>query len=526
MTYRLGIDLGTTFTAAAVLRDGERPEALVLGERAAAVPSVVFLEETGRVLFGEAAEQRAPDAPERVARHFKRRIGDEVPLVLGATTEDRTEYFAHDLAAAVIAWVVALATSREGARPLEIAVTHPASWTERKLDLFRGALQAQNLPPVTLITEPEAAAVGYARTGLIPHPATVAVYDLGGGTLDVAVLARTADGGFVRRGTPSGVDGLGGVDFDDAILLRVFAAVDAESWAGFDGAEVQPDVLRALVQLRGASVAAKETLSAEPRTTITVALDGEHIAIPLERVTFDFLIAGMVKRSVDFFHDVVTAAGLAPEDLTCVLLTGGSAQVPLVTELLSERLPESVQILRAEDPKAVVAAGAVLSLRHPVGPAVPAPRRGADLAVAQARAFFRSQTASSAPGALPAAPAPPPASPVPTRTSVPGPRVDGPPPRPVQPTRVPAAVATEPTAQLPRQRRRVLTFSRIGVIAVLTGAVLVGGGFWLSAETPTVAEPASVSTPAKAAEAAGTAKAKAKKAAKAERRTAAANAAR
>ncbi|WP_019875008.1 Hsp70 family protein [Sporichthya polymorpha] len=520
MTYRLGIDLGTTFTAAAVLRAGGRPEPLVLGSRSAAVPSVVFLAPDGKVLFGEAAEDRAPEAPERVARHFKRRIGDEVPLVLGATAADRVECYAHDLAAAILAWVVAVATAREGERPAEIAVTHPASWTRRKLDLLLGALAAQQLPPVTLITEPEAVAVGYAGTGLISHPATLAVYDLGGGTLDVAILTTSADGRFTRVGAAAGLDGLGGIDFDDAVLKRVLDAVDAASWAGLDGSDVTPEVLRALAKLRAASVAAKETLSSEPTASVSVLLDGETVTVPLERETFDGLIADKIGQSVAFFVDAIASAGYGVEDLSAVLLTGGSVQIPLVTEMLAEDLPEGITILRALDPKAMVAAGAVLSLAAPMAVTAPAPRRGADLAVAHARAFFDSQAASatipaartggSAPVATAAAAVPaaaavaaggPPATP-PLIPAAPPSLDDAPAPQKVPTPRTPETLPDETVPIVPAPRRRLLTWPRAAAVVVAAG-VLAGGAYYLTDDAttppPAVTTPTSVTTDTPAA---------------------------
>ncbi|MCA1684313.1 MAG: Hsp70 family protein, partial [Actinobacteria bacterium] len=87
MSYGLGIDVGTSFTAAAVCRGGERgssrPEVVPLGTRAAAVASVIFLGEDGQVVVGDAAERRALTDPDRVVREFKRRLGDDIPLVVG-----------------------------------------------------------------------------------------------------------------------------------------------------------------------------------------------------------------------------------------------------------------------------------------------------------------------------------------------------------------------------------------------------------------------------------------------------------
>ena len=106
MGYRLGVDLGTTFTAAAV-DDGTSPAMLGLGNRALTVPSVVFLSPDGTFLFGEAAERRASRRPARSAREFKRRIGDTVPILLGGQP-----FSPQALSARLLAWVVSIATTR------------------------------------------------------------------------------------------------------------------------------------------------------------------------------------------------------------------------------------------------------------------------------------------------------------------------------------------------------------------------------------------------------------------------------
>src|SRR5690349_19415945 len=123
MSYRVGIDFGTTFTAAAVHRDGEQvAEVVPLGDGRPAVPSVVFVAADGSFVMGEAAVRRAVTDPDRVVREVKRRIGDPTPvLVAGEPLE------AHTIAASFVRWVVDRVTEREGAPPAGVALTHPAS---------------------------------------------------------------------------------------------------------------------------------------------------------------------------------------------------------------------------------------------------------------------------------------------------------------------------------------------------------------------------------------------------------------
>src|SRR6478735_6006143 len=153
MGYRLGIDVGTTFTAAAVLVDGHA-QMLGLGNRALQVPTVLFFRPDGEVLVGEAAEARAALEPGQVAREFKRRLGDPVPILVAGSPQSP-----QSLMARMLSWVVASATTSQGGPPDEITVTHPANWGGYKLDLFTQALRLAGLEGASTRTEPAAAAI-------------------------------------------------------------------------------------------------------------------------------------------------------------------------------------------------------------------------------------------------------------------------------------------------------------------------------------------------------------------------------
>jgi molecular chaperone DnaK (HSP70) len=197
MSYGLGVDLGTTFTAAAVARDG-RVAMATLGDHTDAVPSVVLIRADGTVLTGGAAERRAAAEPDRVARSVKRRFGDPVPVILGGAPYPAAELVAHQLRA-----VADLVSGREGGRPALVTLTYPASWGPYKRELFAQVPGLAGLGEVRMLTEPEAAAAHYARSAHLDPGALVAVYDLGGGTFDATVL-RTAERGFDILGRPQG----------------------------------------------------------------------------------------------------------------------------------------------------------------------------------------------------------------------------------------------------------------------------------------------------------------------------------
>ena len=219
MDYSLGVDLGTTYSAAAGAR---RPvEIFQLGERAATIPSVVVLRADGEVLIGDAAERRALTEPLRTAREFKRRLGDPTPIILGGTPYGAEALIGHLLRA-----IVAKVAEREGGPP---ARDRPAptrrTRAQYKIDLLRQAVRQAGLGTVDArhraARRPRSTTPSQER---VADGAVVAVYDLGGGTFDAAVLRKTDDG-FEQLGRPEGIERLGGIDFDEAVFAHVWPPV-------------------------------------------------------------------------------------------------------------------------------------------------------------------------------------------------------------------------------------------------------------------------------------------------------------
>ncbi len=350
MNYFLGIDLGTTRTSAAVGHPGRPGEVVVLGDRSSAIPSVLHAGADGSVLVGDAAERRAISDPARVVREFKRRIGDPTPIVVGGVA-----WSPQELSARVVRWVVDRVREREGGPATRVAVTHPASWGPLKRDLLGGALAGQGVP-VSFLAEPQAAALHYASTERLGPGSTVAVYDLGGGTFDAAVVHKTGTS-FSLVGRPEGIERLGGVDFDQAVFDHVRAAMP-EAFAALDDSD--PAVLTAVAAVRRECSEAKEALSADTEVTIPVLLPGAQGSVRLHRSEFEVMIRPQIEETVAALRRAVASAGLTAEQLTTVLLVGGSSRIPLVAQLVSEQLGRPVAV--DADPKNAIALGAALSL--------------------------------------------------------------------------------------------------------------------------------------------------------------------
>ncbi len=355
MSYQVGIDLGTTYSAAAVCRPGGgAPEVVPLGQRAASVPSTVYIGSDGVFQIGEAAERHALSDPGRVVREFKRRIGDPTPVHVG-----REPLPAEELASRYISRLLQDVAAREGAVASRVAVTHPAGWGPHKLESLRAALTQHGMRSAVLLSEPQAAAVGYASKERVEPGAVVAVYDLGGGTFDAGVVRKSAGGGFELLGTPEGLEHLGGVDFDEVVFSHVRSALGSE-WSSLDPSD--PDVLAAVAGLRRECTAAKEALSHDTEVLISVVLPGVCTQVRLGRTEFEEMIAPAVQDTMAALHRALESAGVKAADLGALLLVGGSSRIPLITQLVSSEFGRSAAV--DVDPKGVIAGGAAVVARE------------------------------------------------------------------------------------------------------------------------------------------------------------------
>jgi molecular chaperone DnaK len=345
--YALGIDLGTTYTAAATWRDGHA-EIVPLGSRAAAIPSVVLLREDETFLTGEAASRRGLTEPHRVAREFKRRMGDTTPILLGGVPQS-----AEALAARLLRAVADQVIGREGGAPASICVSYPANWGPYKIDLMRQAVRMADLDgPVIYTTEPEAAAVSYAQQQRIEPGAIVAVYDLGGGTFDAAVLRKTGIG-FDILGRPEGIERLGGIDFDAAVFNHVRAALGGKL---DELDEDDATAIAAVARLREECVNAKEALSSDTDTTIPVLLPHHATEVRLTRSEFEAMVRPALYGSVEALKRALRSADCAPDQVHSILLVGGSSRMPIVAQLVGAEFGRPVAV--DAHPKHGVALGA------------------------------------------------------------------------------------------------------------------------------------------------------------------------
>lgn len=354
MSYYLGIDLGTTYTGAARFSDG-RGEIVTLGDRSAVVPSVLFFRDDGDVLAGEPAVRRGLSDPARVVREFKRRMGDPTPIMVGSSP-----YSADRLMAELLDTILGTVSAREGGPPEGLGVTHPANWGPYKLDILRQAIRLADVGPTTVLSEPEAAAIHYAWTERLDTGQIVAVYDLGGGTFDAAVLRKgDSDQRFEILGEAEGIERLGGVDFDEAVFQYVMR------FLGSSAANLDPDdqaTVQGIARLRQECVNAKEALSSDTDVSIPVFLPNLQTEVRLTRSEFEAMIRPSIGQTIDALRRALRGAGVVADDLAAVLLVGGSSRIPLVAQMVAAEVgrPIAVDI----HPKHTVALGAAIAAAH------------------------------------------------------------------------------------------------------------------------------------------------------------------
>ncbi|MEO1064146.1 MAG: Hsp70 family protein [Actinomycetota bacterium] len=346
---RLGVDLGTTWTAAAV--DATTgPEAVQLAERTIAMPSVVAVAD-GSVLVGEAAEAHLADHPASGTREFKRRLGDSTPYVL-----DGTPFGAEALMGHLLRHAIERAESQIGEEVGEIVLTHPANWGSFKLDLLAEVARIAGVEDrMELQPEPVAAVRHHLALGGVAPGQAVAAFDFGGGTVDVAVV-RTTDDGLEVLGAPEGLERLGGVDVDQIVLAHVDAVLDGQL-RELDTTD--PAVRRAITQLRLRCTAAKEALSAETETTIAVQVPGLDTQVRLSRAELESALRPRLDDAVAALHRAAKNAELDAADLDAVVLVGGSSRIPLVAEMIAAAA--GAPVVPGADPQLAIAAGAAVS---------------------------------------------------------------------------------------------------------------------------------------------------------------------
>jgi actin-like ATPase involved in cell morphogenesis len=425
---------------------------------------VIYKSPDGTFRYGDSAERHAATQPERIAREFKRRMGDQTPIFVAGTPMS-----AHACSKALLGWAIEQVVAGQGEPPDRVIVTCPANWGPYRRELMSQVTTLNADYPITVCTEPEAAALHFATSRRVADDRPIAVYDLGGGTFDAAVLRRAPSGGFDVVGTPEGLEQLGGIDFDEAVFERVSRGID---WDRIDPDD--PDTLTGLARLRRDCTEAKEALSSETEAVVPVLLGGRLNRVRLTRAEFNELIGPLVDDTLEILDRVIRRSGVSADELGAIVLVGGSSRVPLISERITQRFGRPAVL--SPQPKMCVAMGAAL-----IGadPAIP-PTRQIPTVLAPSHDTPPSGP-TAPPNPVPEVPSPIPSAPAagPVVTAwpeAPGGRAEAIAAPPARPTRAETATAGAAGAPPVRGRRRVPVYRLISAICVLAAVLLMALG--------------------------------------------------
>lgn len=355
MARAVGIDLGTTNSAIAVLEGGE-PTIIPNAEGGRTTPSVVAFSKSGEVLVGEVAKRQAVTNVDRTISSVKRHMGTDWTVEI-----DDKKYTAQEISARILAKLKADAESYLGEPVTNAVITVPAYFNDAERQATKEAGTIAGLTVDRIVNEPTAAALAY---GLDKgkEDELILVFDLGGGTFDVSLLEVGKDeDGFstIQVRATNGDNRLGGDDWDARIVDWLVKQVKDKN-----GVDLSKDKI-AMQRLKDAAEQAKKELSSATSTNINLQYLSMSEAGPihlderLSRSHFEEMTADLLERTKLPFHNVIKDAGVSLSEIDHVVLVGGSTRMPAVSDVVRE-LTGGKEPNKGVNPDEVVAVGASL----------------------------------------------------------------------------------------------------------------------------------------------------------------------
>ena len=353
MAKVIGIDLGTTNSCVAVM-EGKEPVVIANAEGARTTPSVVAFtkptaDKPSERLVGDIAKRQAVTNPDRTVMSIKRDMGTDRKVSI-----DGKNFTPPEISAMVLQKLKADAEAYLGQPVTQAVITVPAYFSDSQRQATKDAGKIAGLEVLRIVNEPTAAALAYGLDKETDQK--IMVFDLGGGTFDVSIL-EIGDGVFEVLAT-NGNNRLGGDDFDQKIIDYLVAEFKKEN-----GIDLSDDRL-AMQRLREDAEKAKIALSGVTSTNINIpyitadATGPKHLNVTLSRAKFDELTADLVEKTMGPTRQAMSDAGLAPSDISKIILVGGSSRIPAVQEAVKKYLGK--EPFKGINPDECVAIGAAI----------------------------------------------------------------------------------------------------------------------------------------------------------------------
>ena len=318
----IGIDLGTTNSCVAVMEGGE-PVVIANAEGNRTTPSVVAFSKTGERMVGQVAKRQAVTNSDRTISSIKRHMGTDYKVDI-----DGKKYTPQEISAMILQKLKADAEAYLGGTVSEAVITVPAYFNDAQRQATKDAGKIAGLEVKRIINEPTAAALAYGVDKEAEQK--IMVYDLGGGTFDVSIL--DIGDGVIEVLATNGNTHLGGDDFDEAIMKYL-----VDEFKKAEGIDLSNDKV-AMQRLKEAAEKAKIELSGVTSSNINLpyitadATGPKHLDVTLTRAKFNELTAHLVEATVGPVKQAMADAGLTANDISKVLLVGGSSRIPAVQE--------------------------------------------------------------------------------------------------------------------------------------------------------------------------------------------------
>ena len=348
MSKIIGIDLGTTNSAVAVL-EGNEAKIIANPEGNRTTPSVVAFK-NGEIQVGEVAKRQAVTNPHTISS-IKRHMGET-----GYKVEiEGKSYTPQEISAMILQYLKGYAEEYLGEKVDKAVITVPAYFNDAQRQATKDAGRIAGLEVERIVNEPTAAALAYGLDK-VDHEEKILVFDLGGGTFDVSIL-ELGDGVFDVLST-AGDNHLGGDDFDQKIIDFL-----VEEFQRDNGIDLSSDKM-AMQRLKDAAEKAKKDLSGVSQTQISLpfisagAAGPLHLEVTLTRAKFDQLTQDLVERTKEPVRRALADAGLTASDIDQVLLVGGSTRIPAVVEAVRNETGKEPN--KSVNPDEVVAMGAAI----------------------------------------------------------------------------------------------------------------------------------------------------------------------
>ncbi|WP_053948215.1 molecular chaperone DnaK [Halolamina sediminis] len=345
----LGIDLGTTNSAMAVMEGGD-PEIIVNSEGDRTTPSVVAFSDDGERLVGKPAKNQAIQNPDNTIASIKRHMGEEAYAV----EADGEEYTPEQISAMILQKLKRDAEEYLGDEVEKAVITVPAYFNDKQRQATKDAGEIAGFEVERIVNEPTAASMAYGLDD--DSDQTVLVYDLGGGTFDVSIL--DLGGGVYEVVATNGDNDLGGDDWDEALMDHL-----ADEFENEHGIDLRED-RQALQRLKDAAEEAKIELSNKKETTVNLpfitATDSGpvHLEQSITRATFESLTDDLIERTVEPTEQALDDAGYSKNDIDEVILVGGSTRMPQVHEQVEDLVGQEPK--KNVNPDEAVALGAAI----------------------------------------------------------------------------------------------------------------------------------------------------------------------